>query len=230
MRYRPDWRKIIFLAVLFHVVVISAYALIFSTPTKEIDNEEDLQEIEWVESEIDESSAVDEVEQVAENSTPIEFPPIELPPLPEPTIEEKLEPSKPVETPAEETKKTSESSSETKTEGEEKSDSDENSRGKIKVLVKVYPKDIFGQLISAGILKERPILKSGKIVIAITIGLDGRAGNIEIRRGGGMDEMGNMLDIVSDAAASAWIFAPFKDEEGNAKIIKTQIEFKPEDF
>lgn len=229
MRYRPDWRKIIFLAVLFHVVVISAYALIFSTPTKEIENEEDIQEIEWVESEIEENSAVDEVEQVAENSIPIEFPPIELPPLPEPTIEEKPEPPKPVETPAE-TKKTSESSSETKTEGEEKTDSDEDSRGKIKVLVKVYPKDIFEQLISVGILKERPILKSGKIVIAITIGLDGRAGNIEIRRGGGMDEMGNMIDIVSEAAASAWIFAPFKDEEGNAKIIKTQIEFKPEDF
>ena len=229
MRYRPDWRKIIFLAVLLHVVVVSAYALIFSTPTKEIENEEDIQEIEWVESEFEESSAVDEVEQVAENSIPIEFPPIELPPLPEPTIEEKPEPPKPVETPAE-PKKTSESSSETKTEGEEKNDSDEDSRGKIKVLVKVYPKDIFEQLISAGILKERPILKSGKIVIAITIGLDGRAGNIEIRRGGGMDEMGNMIDIVSEAAASAWIFAPFKDEEGNAKIIKTQIEFKPEDF
>ena len=27
-----------------------------------------------------------------------------------------------------------------------------------------------------------------------------------------------------------WIFAPFIDEDGNPKEIKTQIEFKPEDF
>lgn len=222
MRYRPDWRKIIVVAVLFHVLIFSALSLMICFPTKSVDVEENIMEIEWIEEAVEENSIVP-VKQTNEY-----FAPIKMPPLPEPTIEEKVEPPKPVESPRTELKKSVEVK--TEDEGEEKPVQQEDFRGNVTVLVKVFPKDIFEQLISAGNLKERPILKSGKVVIAVTVGLDGIASNIEIRSGGGSDEMGNMIDIVSKAAASAWLFAPFKDENGNPKIIKTQIEFKPEDF
>ena len=220
MRYRPDWRKIIFLAVLFQVAFVSAMSLNFSTAEK-VEVEEDLQEIEWIENEVAEDSAV---EQVAENFQPIEFPQIpELPSVPE-TVIEKFEPPKPAEV-----EKPVEKPAEDKKSAEEKSKT-EDTRGKIVVLMKVYPKDIFEQLMAAGILKERPVLKSGKIVVAISVGFDGKMKNVEIRRGGGTDEMGNLINIVSEAAASAWVFAPYVDEDGNPTEIKTQIEFKPEDF
>ena len=221
-RYRPYWLRIIFVAAFFHILLLSACAVIYTLPIADIPAE-DLQEIEWVEVDFNDSPQVEDLEseipEVAEVFPDIEFPPIEIPQPPEPAVTEseppQVESPKPV-------------AAESKAEGEKKSDEDD--RGKIKVLTKVFPKDVVGQLIAAGILKERPVLKSGKIVIAITVGLDGKMHSIEFRRGGGNDERGNMINIVAEAAASGWIFAPFIDEDGNPKEIKTQIEFKPEDF
>ena len=227
MQYRPYWTRIFFLAALLHFILIAVISIltggIFSAPPEE----NELEELEWVEVEMDESLAmndvVQEVPEVEET-----FSKIELPPIPEPTLTEPKIETPPVETPPQpqQTEKSAES--------EKKSDADkpadDNLANKLKVLTKVFPKDIFESLIAAGIIKERPFLRSGKVVIAITVDIKGKVASVEIRRGGGKDENGNAVNIISEEAAFGWTFEPYRDAEGNLKEIKTQIEFNPEDF
>ena len=224
MKYRPYWQRIIFLAVLLNFVVVFAISLSWTNKADEPQAEE-LQEVEWVE-EIPNDSA--EVETVQEVATPIEtfpeikFPPIEIPAPPEPTL---TEPTPPLAEAPQEKKPATEN----KTEGKKEKPADD-SVGKLKVLSKVLPRDIVAELMSSGTISEGRALKVGKVVLAVTIGTDGTIKNVEIRRGGGSDENGNLINILSEAAAMRWIFEPFKDTDGNPKEIKTQIEFKPEDF
>ena len=224
MQYRPFWERIFFLAVVLHFIfLIGVFAYEkFSLPqTEKVD---DIEELEWVEVEVDSGEEIAESEpeipNVAEIFPEIEIPPIEIPPPPEPAV---------TEPPPPETKAVATNSGEN-TDDSQKAKSDEDKRGKLIVLTKVFPKDVVPTLISSGAINERPILNSGKIVIAITIDIKGKVKNIEIRRGGGTDEHGNLINLVSEAAAAGWTFEPYQDEDGNIKEMKTQIEFKPEDF
>lgn len=241
MQYQPHWRITILASIIFHVVILFAVSSAWSNMKAE-PKEQEVQETEWVDVEVAEKSpAVEEVtpveEILPEDSPPaFEFPPIEIPPIPEPVVKEEP-PPEPVKPPVEQPKPPVEQpkpeenkppAEKNKPSEEEKPDDD--SKGKLKVLTKVFPKDVVNQLIESGIVKERPILNGGKIVLAITIGTNGKIKTIEIRRGGGNDERGNIINLVSEAAASGWVFEPFVDEEGNPKEMKTQIEFKPEDF
>ena len=105
-----------------------------------------------------------------------------------------------------------------------------DSPSQLKAVVKVYPKDLIDQLVASGAVTERTTINGGKIVLAVTIGVDGKVKKAEIRRGGGNDERGTMINLVSEIAASSWIFEPYLDDDGKPKEMKTQIEFKPEDF
>jgi len=187
----------------------------FSSPKTEKASE--IEELEWIEVEVDDGEEIAESEpeipDVVETFPEINFPPIEISKTPKPEI-------KPVEN-----KNFVEPQNNSK-----KIETAEDSRDKLKVITKVFPKDVVQTLINSGLIKERPILNSGKVVIAITIDIKGRVQNIEIRRGGGTDERGNLINIVSEAAAAGWTFEPYKDEDDNIKEMKTQIEFKPEDF
>ena len=185
---------------------------------------DEVEELEWIEVEVSDGEEIAESEpeipEVAETFPEIQMPPIEIPQTPEPAV---------TEPPPPETKTVATNSGEN-ADNSHKAKSDEDTRGKLIVLTKVFPKDVVQTLINSGLIKERPILNSGKVVIAITIDLTGKVQNIEIRRGGGTDERGNLINIVSEAAAAGWTFEPYKDEDGNIKEMKTQIEFKPEDF
>lgn len=224
-RYRPYWERIIFLALLFHIIIVSAISASWKMPA--VDLEDELQEIEWYEEPAESSEIAQEVSAPAEIFPEIDFPPIEIPKIPEPTL---IEPEPQlVEAKTEVTAATESKPAETKAEGE-KEKSDDDSTGKLKVISKVLPRDIVAELVSSGVIAGGRALKAGKVVLAVTIGTEGKITNVEIRRGGGNDENGNLINILSEAAAIRWIFEPFKDENGKAKEIKTQIEFKPEDF
>ena len=228
IKYRPYWQRIIFLAVLLNFVVVFAISLSWTNKADEPQAEE-LQEVEWVEEIPDDSTRAEsaEIPESVETFPEIKFPPIEIPAPPEPTLTEPT--PTPAETPQEKKPATENKPVENKTEGEKEKPADD-SVGKLKVLSKVLPRDIVAELMSSGTISERRALKAGKVVLSVTIGTDGTIKNVEIRRGGGSDENGNSINILSETAAMRWIFEPFKDTDGNPKEIKTQIEFKPEDF
>ena len=242
MHYKPRWRRIILASVVLHLILLAVISMFWSGQTQQPE-EDKVEEIEWVDVDVADNSAP------AEEKTPIEtpkvesvpefeFPPIELPPIPEPVYTEPPPPPPlpTVErTPPPEIKpdirETMEDKVSKKIEdelGKEKTYDDPAK--KIKVISKVYPRDIVNELIEAGFIKTKGTLKAGKTVVAVTIGTDGRVKNAEIRRGGGNDENGNTINVLIEAAASRWVFEPFIDNDGNMKEIKTQIEFKPEDF
>ena len=220
IKYRPYWQRIIFLAVLLNFVVVFAISSSWTNKADESQVEE-LQEVELVEEIPDDSTKViQKVPTPTETFPEIKFPPIEIPAPPAPTLTEPNPP--PAETPQEKKPATENKTVENKTESD--------SVGKLKVLSKVLPRDIVAELMSAGTILEGRALKAGKVVLSVTIGTDGKIKNVEIRRGGGNDENGNLINILSEAAAMRWIFEPFKDTDGDQKEIKTQIEFNPEDF
>ena len=228
IKYRPYWQRIIFLAALLNFVVVFAISLSWTNKADEPQAEE-LQEVEWVEEIPDDSTRAEsaEIPESVETFPEIKFPPIEIPAPPEPTLTEPTPP--PAEIPQEKKFATENKPVENKTGGEKEKPADD-SVGKLKVLSKVLPRDIVAELMSSGTISEGRALKAGKVVLAVTIGTDGKIKNVEIRRGGGSDENGNSINILSETAAMRWIFEPFKDTDGNTKEIKTQIEFKPEDF
>ena len=172
MQYRPFWERIFFLAVILHFIFFAGIFACgkFSFPqTEKID---EIEELEWIEVEVDSGEEIAEAEMeipdVAETFPEINFPPIEIPQTPEPEI-------KPVEN-----KKFVEPQNTSK-----KIEPAKDPRDKLKVVTKVFPKDVVQTLINSSLIKERPILNSGKVVIAITIDIKGRVQNIEIRQGGG---------------------------------------------
>lgn len=223
MKYRPRWERILLLAVIFNFAVISV-VLSNWTPSPVKAESENLQEISWVD--LPETETIvqtqPEVKTFPEiNFPPIEIPKTELPALPEPVaVEKTVEPPK--ETSPPEVEKVDEVKTETKPA--------ENPEEKLKAIVKVYPKDLIDQLIASGAIKERVTIKDTKIILAVTIGVDGKVKNVEIRQGGGDDERGTIINFMSEVAASSWIFEPYLDNDGNPQELKTQLEFKPEDF
>ena len=221
MNYRPRWERILFLAMVFNVVVMLAISSNWLAPEEKVEEPDDLQEISWVDVPAAEAAVIPEpaIQTFPEIKLPtIEIPKIEVPALPEPIpIEKPVAQPEEISQPAE-------------TKPVEPATPPPEMHGVLKVLVKVYPKDLIDQLIASGAVNERTSINSGKIVLAVTIGVDGKVKNVEIRRGGGTDERGNIINLVSEVAASSWIFEPYLDEDGNPKEMKTQIEFKPEDF
>ena len=221
MKYRPYWLRILFLAVIFNVVLFFASASVFSIPEVKQTPPEDLIEIEWIETA--ETLSTESAPNVlaAETFAEIVMPPLEIPhtvfePLPKLEIEppkqiQKIEESQPVEKPAETTP------------AEEKV---ENPADKLKVIVKVYPKDIIPQFIQSGVAEENFKLKGEKIILAATITIEGKVREVEIISGGD----NSMIDLVAKNAAGGWIFEPYFDAEGNPQPLRTQIIFTPEDF
>ena len=249
MQYSPKWGKIIFFSTVLHAILLFGLSFVFSDIIPKLEPEE-IQEIEWVDVDTpDLVSNVPETPAPAETSPPpripeVEFPPLVIPtPIPEPVVQE---PSPPItdpiveKTPPPEVKKEEVKPDTTQTPGDKESEkiedelgkdtTDEDLTKKLKVISKVYPKDIVNELLAAGIINEKGVLKMDKTIVAVTVDSNGRVRNAEIRRGGGTDENGDTINILIEAAATRWIFEPFVDSEGNTKEIKTQIEFTPEDF
>ena len=192
--YKPNWRRIIFLSLLanFFVVIFAGRFFI----SEENFLEEDL-EINFVDVNLEENFEVTE-EKIsdAEQFPEIKLPPIEIPKIPEvspPKIHEK---------------------------NSEKIQ-EEVSDDKPKIIAKVFPKDIFQTLMMSGLIQERPILREGKVLIAVTVNAKGKVSKVKILSGNT-----GLIKIVSEAAASAWIF----DTKKNPQEFQTQIEFTPEDF
>jgi hypothetical protein len=135
-----------------------------------------------------------------------------------------LEIEPPKEIPKVEEIKPSEKNSEVETPPEEKKV--ENPADKLKVIVKVFPKDIIGQFVLSGISKDKLNWNGEKIILSATITIEGKVRNAEIIG----ETAGEIIDLVAKTAAQSWIFEPYLDENGNAQDLKTQIEFSQEDF
>ena len=221
MKYRPYWQRILFLAALFNFVLFFASAEIFTTPEIQTAPPDNLQEIEWVETSSAEPAEFSQEISTAETFPEIVLPPLEIqhtvfeplpkldlnpppPPLPQPVetenVEEKIEPP-PIK----------------------KSEKPED---KLKVIVKVFPKDLIDQLIFGGVSKDKITWHGEKIILSATITVEGKVRNAEIISGAA----GGIIDTLAITAAQSWIFEPYLDENGVAQELKTQIEFSQEDF
>ena len=213
LNYKPNWLRIILIAVIFNFALIFSFFSIVNISAQNVD-ESDLQEISWVEVSTVELSTLptEKIETFPEIIfTPIEIPKFEMPVTPEPVaVEKTVEPPKETSPPAPENKPSDDSP-------------------KLKAVVKVYPKDLIEQLIASGAVKEK-ISVDEKIILSITIGVDGKVKKSEIKSGVADDDRGKIIKFVSEIAASSWIFEPYLDEDGNPAEMKTQIEFAPEDF
>lgn len=239
MRYRPFWRRIIILAAVVNLVLLVAFSSILEVPAPKVAPSENLQEIAWVDlnAESDISTETVTPTPAAEKFQPFEMPPLEIqhtdfPPLPtlevEPPKIPKIEETKPEVKPEPENKPP-----ENKTETENKPaevKKNSNPADSLVAIVKVYPKDLMEQIIATGAIKEKVTLNVEKVVLAVTITTEGKVRNVEIRQGGGNDERGQLINFVASTAAQSWIFEPYLDADGNPQELKTQIEFKPEDF
>jgi len=194
MFYKPCWTRIIFLATLINFCLV-ILADNFFTAEEKLSVEDDM-EINLVEVEVGEVLEVAE-----ENFADVEkFPEINLPPIKIPeTIQQKSQPKI------------------AKTSTEKVAEESNNP----KIISKVLPKDIFQTLITAGLIKERPTLAEGKVIVSITIDSKGKVSKVQIVSG-----HTGLIKIVSEAAASAWTF----DTQKNPQELQTQIEFTPEDF
>ena len=198
---------------------------IFSAPKIEEIPPDNLQEIEWIEIEDTATTAPAPKVSEVENFPEIVLPPLEIPhtvfePLP------KLEVAPPPEIPKVEEIPAEEKPVENESLHEDKKISDPAE--KLKVIVKVLPKDIIEQFISSGVSEEKINWNGDKIILAVTIGIDGKVKpkSVEIISGA----KGELIDFVAKTAASSWIFEPYLDEDGNPQELKTQIEFGKEDF
>ena len=239
MQYLPHWRKTIIAATVLHIFAISAFSTIWDSST-ENQEEEPLEAVEWVDADVLEESA-DSVEEqqpaVSQNDESIskfEFPPLIIPPLPEiPTYVEPTPPPPPVETksrPEIKSQVTTKNDVEENLGKEQTDDTTDDSHKKVKVISKVYPKDIIKELLEAGIISRSEKIQSGTVLVQVLIGVDGRVKKTEIKRGGGYDERGNIINTLIEMAASRWVFEPYLDDDNKPKEMPTQIEFKPEDF
>jgi len=163
----------------------------------------------------------------------LEIPKFEPLPPPEPVevekVETPVEPPKenapPVESKPVENEKPAESEKPTESKPQEK-----NSQSKLTAIVKVYPRDLTEQFLASGVVKEKITLNDEKIIVAVTIGVDGKVKSAEIVNGAGDDERGRIINFVSQTAASSWIFEPYLDENGNPVELQTQLEFTAADF
>lgn len=228
MNYKPRWLRIIFLSIIFHAIFLSAIFFILSDEKSEKNL---IQEIEWIDADIAENfSSSEESETFAETekiSETFNFPEIKIPATPE-SVEENFQPVTPVSPPVKISPKNSDVEIKkipSKKNNSEEKKSDEDTNEKLKVFVKIFPKDIVNQMIESGILKEKPIFSGEKIILEVTVGKGGNVEKVSIIEGGS-----NEINILAENAASGWVFVPFLDENGKATETKTKIEFKSEDF
>lgn len=210
--------RIFFLAAVFNAVLVFASAAVFTVPALKQTPPENLIELEWIET-ADTVAAEPAPAPATETFAEIFLPPLEIPhTVFEPLPEIKIEPPKKI--PKVEEVKPAEKVPETET-------PPENPADKLKVIVKVYPKDITPQLIKSGVAEENFKLKGERIVLAATITVEGKVREVEILSGG---DNGGWLDLAAKNAAGGWIFEPYLDAEGTPQPLRTQIEFTPEDF
>ena len=202
IKYRPYWQRIIFLAVLINFIAIFVISTSWTNTATE--HEEELQEVELIE----------EIPKSVETFPEIKFPPI---------LTEQTPP--PIETPQEKIFSVENKIVENKSEGEKEKFSDD-SVGKLKVL----PRDIIAELMSSENFSKGNELKVGKVILSVTIGTDGKIKNVEILSNSINDENGNLINILSEAAAMRWIFEPFKDTDGNRKKLKRKSNLSPKIF
>ena len=215
MRYRPHWSRIIILAATLHVIFFAAISK-FWLPEKI--SSENLPAVEWIDAEISDAPApAEESVQPDETFAAIELPPLEIPKIEFPPPPE-ISPQKFSPAPVQ---KIEEKPPEVAPPAEKISDE----KNKLKVRVKVLPKDLISQLVESGAMPQGIPLNFDKIILSLTIGTDGKTKNIEIVRG-----VNSMINLIARSAASAWVFEPFLDEEGNAVEIKTELEFTAADF
>ena len=210
MNYKPRWERIFLLAAVLNFFLLFAiYSKFFTPPPKVESVSENLIEVAWADLPDEKISASTQelIQTFPEiNLPPLEIPKIEIPAPPEPVaVAKSVEPPKEILPPA------------------------EKSEDKLKVIVKVYPKDLLEQLAASGAIPEK-ISIDDKIILAVTVGVDGKVTQAEILQGGGTDERGTIINFVSKTAASSWIFEPYLDEDGKPQEMKTQIEFTSEDF
>ena len=179
---------------------------------------ENLPAVEWIDAEISDAPApAEESVQPDETFAAIELPPLEIPKIEFPPPPE-ISPPKFSPAPVQ---KIEEKPPEVAPPAEKNSDE----KNKLKVRVKVLPKDLISQLVESGAMPQGIPLNFDKIILSLTIGTDGKTKNIEIVRG-----VNSMINLIARSAASAWVFEPFLDEEGNAVEIKTELEFTAADF
>lgn len=234
MEYRPRWARIIFIAAIFNVALIFALVSSLALPKTE-KSRENLQMIEWTESAVNE---VPDVTQEEMQTFPeITLPPLEIPkfePIPPPVpaevekVEKPVEPTKETAPPAE--SKPVESKPAESEKPAEPNPQEKNSQNKLIAIVKVYPRDLTEQFLASGVVKEKITLNDEKIIVAVTIGVDGKVKSAEIVSGVDDDERGRIINFVSQTAASSWIFETYLDEDGNPVELQTQIEFTAADF
>lgn len=234
MDYRPRWERIILIAAVFNLAVMFALTSSLSLPKTET-SRENLQMIEWTDSAADAVPAAlqEEVQAFPEiKLTPLEIPKFEPIPPPESVEVEKVE--KPVETQIETpVQDITSAENENPVESEksvEPKPQEKNSQSKLIAIVKVYPRDLTEQFLASGVVKEKITLNDEKIIVAVTIGVDGKVKSAEIVSGAGDDERGRIINFVSQTAASSWIFEPYLDEDGNPVELQTQLEFTAADF
>ena len=237
MQYLSHWRSTIIAAVLFHVVLLSAVSSLWDFSTDKQDDEIlEAEAVEWVEDDTTENTPdtveqqPEEVSQVSEVVPEFEFPPLIIPQIPEiPTYVRPTPPPPPliVETPpAATTDNTAEKFSGEKTEDKPVVDTVK----KVKVISKVYPKDVTEELLATGVISRAEKIRRGTVLVRVIIGTDGRVKKTEIKRGGGYDERGNIINALIETAASRWVFEPYLDDDNKPREMPTQIEFKPTDF
>ena len=243
MEYSPHWFKTLILATFLNLLALEGSSAVWM-PTEKIDEEKEPEVVEWVDVPSEESPAViEEVASVTVPKTPAEnfefqplvMPPIEIPqyvpePLPKieplPEVEPEIKSEVPPETPPIEEKIDTDKTAET----DENVEVEETARKTIRVIAKVYPKDVIDELLKEGAIKEVQKLHGGKVIVQVLIGTDGKVKKTEIKRGGGYDERGNIINTIIEVAASRWIFEPYLDEENKVREMPTQIEFSPADF
>ena len=226
---------------MIHALAIYTFSMMWDSSAEKLE-EEPIEAVDWVDADVLEETAdiVEEQQpETPQNNEPAstsEFPPLIIPPLPEiPTYTEPTPPP-PVETPPkaeikpQTTVKTVSNEIEENL-GKDKTDQPaDDTRKKVKVISKVYPKDIINELLELGLITRSEKLQSGTVLVQVIIGVDGRVKKTEIKRGGGYDERGNIINTLIEMAASRWVFEPYLDDDNKPKEMPTQIEFKPEDF
>lgn len=225
MKYHPYWQRIFFLAIIFNLILFLGGASNFSAgEIKEIPIE-DLPEIEWIETENTVPNESAPATSAVETFPEIILPPLEIPhtvfePLP------KLDLNPP---PVKIENKIPENPPEEKIEPPPNDEKISDPAEKLKVIAKVYPKDIIEQFTASGAIKNKITLNEEKIILSVTITKEGKVRNAEIISGGTNDPS-DMISLIAKTAVQSWIFEPYLDENGNPQELKTQIEFSQKDF
>lgn len=212
------------MAAVFNVILFWCGSAIFSAPKLKQQSQEDLLEIAWVETEETMTTAPAPEVSAVETFSEIVMPPLEIPhtvfePLPKFETEPPSMPVKPQ--PVEEPAKV-----ETPPVEKVEEKPEEKPEDKLKVIAKVYPKDVIPQFMKTGVVRKPLTLAEEKMVLSVTITVEGKVRDVKIISGGGDD----LINFIAISSAGGWIFEPYLDAEGTPQELKTQLEFTAEDF